>query len=103
MSIFATQRSVAANFSCLGETDDVCNVEFIRPVQKDSGEDQKENSSKVPEKHCQCPCHHAASPAALCASFEVLIPLAIANHWETVSGTVLTGLAPGCLERPPRN
>lgn len=100
VSIFATQRSVAADFSCVGEADDVCSVEFYRPVQKDK---DKENSSKVPEKHCSCPCHHATSPVALCLSFDVLIPLSIANHWEMVPGTVLTGLTPGCLERPPRN
>ncbi|MES2437424.1 MAG: hypothetical protein V4584_00065 [Verrucomicrobiota bacterium] len=103
MSIFASQRSVAADFPCFDEIDDVCSVEFGSPVQKDTGGDQKEEGSKSPEKHCPCPCHHATSPAALCASLEVLIPLSIANHWEMVPGTVLTGLTPGCLERPPRN
>ena len=102
MSIFATQRSVAADFFCVDEAGDVCNAELIRPIQNDSGEDQKENGSKVPEKHCPCPCHYATSPAVLCASLEVLIPLSIANHWEMAPDTVLTGLTPNCLERPPR-
>lgn len=101
MGVLATQRVNAAVTICPDEPDGICYVEHNDSGKQTIGQ-QKEGSSKVPEKHCPCRCHQAVSPAVPFATSILVTPRAAPNCWDVIPTAVPARLATNCLERPPR-